>query len=55
MALYKVYFKLRYTHSARTINLSYPSESAAIQALVKQNSISAADASNVIVEKIELV
>ena len=29
MALYKVYYKLGFSHSARTMNLDYPSESAA--------------------------
>lgn len=55
MALYKVYFKLRFTHSARTMNLNYPSESAAKEALVKQCIVSAADARDVIIEKIERV
>lgn len=55
MSLYKVYYKLGFSHSARTMNLSYPSESAAKEALVRQCTISAADASKVVIEKIELV
>ena len=55
MALYKVYYKLRFSHSARTMNLSYPSEGAAKEALVRQCTISAADAKDVVIEKIELV
>ena len=55
MALYKVFFKLGFSHSARTMNLNYPSESAAREALVKQGTISPADASKVVIEKIERV
>lgn len=55
MALYKVYYKLGFSHSARTMNLDYPSESAAKEALVKQCTISAADASRLVIEKIERV
>ena len=55
MALYKVYYKLRFSHSARTMNLSYPSEGAAKEAFVRQCTISAADAKDVVIEKIELV
>jgi len=55
MGLYKVFFKLGYVHSARTMNLNCPSESAAKEALVKQCTISAADASKVVIEKIERV
>lgn len=53
MSLYKVYFKLRFTESARTMNLDYPSESAAIAALVRQGTISSGDAREVVIRKIE--
>ena len=37
MALYKVYYRLRFTDSARTMNLDSPTEGAAKEALVKQH------------------
>ena len=53
MALYKVYFRLRNTDSARTMNLDYPSESAAIEQLVRQSSIKPSEAKEIIIKKIE--
>lgn len=53
MALYKVYYRLRFTDSARTMNLDSPTEGAAKDALVRQHTISAAEARDVIIKKIE--
>lgn len=55
MALYKVYFRLRTSESARTMNLDYPSESAAIAQLVKSSSIKPTDTKEIIIKKIEKV
>ena len=55
MALYKVYYRLRFTDSARTVNLAYPTEGAAKEALLKQHTISAAEARDVIITRIERV
>lgn len=55
MPLCRVYFKLRFTNSARTMNLDHPTEGAAKETLVKQCIISKDDARDVVIQKIEIV
>ncbi|MBO5887607.1 MAG: hypothetical protein J6Q60_06280 [Bacteroidaceae bacterium] len=55
MALYKVYFKVGFSHSARTMNLDYPSESAAKETLIRQCTVPATKASELVIERIERV